>query len=161
MSNGEQSSVPGLGPALRQAWVGYRRRLDDELARAGFGDDAFPDGRVMRMCSRSADTTISEIGRELGITRQGASKIARSLRERGYVTLVASQTDAREKVVLLTERAIAYLKAHRKATEKVESQLRAELGSEAFESLYALLDALGGGTQPRLRDYLRSRMHQL
>jgi hypothetical protein len=36
----------GLGPALRRAWVGYQQQLDEELAKAGFDDRGFPDGRV-------------------------------------------------------------------------------------------------------------------
>ena len=38
----------GLGAALRQAWVGYHRRLDEAMAAAGFDDHGFPDGRVLR-----------------------------------------------------------------------------------------------------------------
>ncbi len=147
---------PGLGVALRQAWVGYRHRLDEELAAAGFGDRGFPDGRVLRICSTSADATISQIGRELGITRQGASKIVASLRDRRYVTLSASATDAREKIVTLTPRATEYLAAHRKAVRGIERQLRTEVGPQAFDSLYLLLIALGGDEQPRLSDYLRN-----
>ncbi len=66
-----------------QAWVGYRRRLDEEMREAGLGDHGFPGGRVLRICSQSADTTISQIGRELQITRQGASKIV-AAHQRGF-----------------------------------------------------------------------------
>lgn len=146
----------GLGRALRQAWVGYQRRVDQAMAAAGFHDRGFPDGRVLRICSTSAEVTISEIGRELGITRQGASKVVASLRDRRYVTLSASAVDGREKVVTLTRRSIDYLAAQRKATRRIERQLRTELGTDAFESLHRLLQALGGDEQPRLRDYLRT-----
>jgi len=150
-----QARQVGLGGALRRAWVGYQRRLDEALAAAGFADRGFPDGRVLRICSRSAETTISQIGRELGITRQGASKIVASLHDRRYVTLRASPTDGREKIVELTSRATAYLAAHRKAARGIERRLRAEVGEEAFDGLCLLLDALGGDEQPRLSEYLR------
>ena len=149
------ASDVSLGGALRRAWVGYQRRLDDELAAAGFGERRFPDGRVLRICSRSAEATISQIGRELGITRQGASKIIASLRDRRYLTLTPSADDGREKIVSLTPRAVEYLEAQRKAARAIERQLRAEIGAEAFDSLYHLLEALGGDEQPRMRDYLR------
>ena len=153
--NRPQADDVGLGAALRRALVGYRRRLDKELAAAGFDDRRFPDGRVLRICSPSDEATISQIGRELGITRQGASKIVASLRDRRYLTLTSSPTDGREKVVTLTPRAIAYLAAHRRAVQALERQLRAEVGTEGFDSLHLLLDALGAGEQPRLSDYLR------
>ncbi len=152
-----QAAEVGLGGALRRAWVGYQRRLDEELATAGFGDRGFPDGRVLRICSRSDEVTISQIGRELGITRQGASKIVASLRDRRYVTLTASPTDGREKMVRLTARAVDFLVTQRKAARAIEHRLRAEIGADAFDSLSALLDALGGDEQPLLRNYFRER----
>ncbi len=149
-----------LGAALRRAWVGYRRRLDAELAAAGFDDPRFPDGRVLRICSRLSDVTVSEIGRQLSITRQGASKIIAGLSERGYVTLTASRTDRREKLVTLTPRAREYLQALRDAAIRVEHQLRAQVGSEAFDSLELLLGALGE-EQPRMSEYLRQKARNL
>jgi DNA-binding MarR family transcriptional regulator len=148
----------GLGGALRQAWVGYRRRLDRELAAAGFGDRGFPDGRVLRICSGSGETTISQIGRELGITRQGASKIVASLAECRYVTVTVSSSDRREKIVTLTPRAIEYLAAHGRAARRIEQELRTQLGDGAFDGLRRLLDALGGDEQPRMSDYLRGAL---
>ncbi len=144
-----------LGGALRRAWVGYQCRLDEELAGADFDDRGFPDGRVLRMCSGPSETTIAEIGRQLGITRQGASKNVASLRDRGYVTLSPSATDGREKIVELTPRALGYLAAHRKAARSIERQVRHELGPEGFANLYQLLEVLGGSEQPRMRDHLR------
>jgi DNA-binding MarR family transcriptional regulator len=146
-----------LGPALRRAWVGYQRRLDDALAAAGFDDRAFPDGRVLRLC-RNGTTTISDIGRELGITRQGAAKIVAGLRERGYVVLHPVPYDARGKLVSLTPRAHDYLEAQRAATRAIERDLRKEIGADAFDALDALLHALAGPDDDlRLWEYLRSR----
>jgi DNA-binding MarR family transcriptional regulator len=145
-----------LGPALRQAWVGYQRRLDEDLAAAGFDDRRFPSGRVLRMCADPAEATIAQIGRELGITRQGASKIVANLRDRRYVTVSVSAADSREKLVKLTPLAIDYLAAERKAARAIERRLRAELGDEGFVALYRLLEALGGDEEMRMRDYLRN-----
>ena len=145
----------GLGPTLRRAWVGYQRRLDEALAAAGFDDRRLPDGRVLRICARSDGVTISEIGRELGITRQGAGKIVARLHDRRYVTLTASFSDGREKIVELTPRATDYLAAQRKAARGIERQLRKELGAEGVDNLHRLLDALGGEEQPPISDYLR------
>jgi DNA-binding MarR family transcriptional regulator len=151
-TEGRQLALAG---ALRRAWVGYQLRLDRRLATAGFADRGFPDGRVLRFCAQSHDVTASQIGRELGITRQGAGKVVASLRDRGYVTLGTSPSDRREKVVSLTPRAYDYLAALRSASGQIERELRKEIGRDAFESLLQLLDALGGEDQPRMRDYLQ------
>jgi DNA-binding MarR family transcriptional regulator len=146
----------GIGPALRRAWVGYQRRLDEAMATAGFDDRRFPDGRVLRMCADPNETTISQIGRELGITRQGASKIVASLRDRRYVTVSGSPTSGREKIVKLTPRAVAYLATQRKTARAIERRLRSQLGDESFDSLDRLLTVLGEDQDIRMREYLRS-----
>jgi DNA-binding MarR family transcriptional regulator len=144
-----------LGNALLGAWLGYRRRMDDELAGRGFTDRRFPDRLVLRMCSRPGDTTISQIGRGLGITRQGASKVVTGLSRRGYVTVTASPTSGREKIVRLTDRGAEYRAALRQAAQTIERQLRAEVGSEELESFCRMLDLLGGGERPLPGTYLR------
>ena len=110
----------------------------------GFATAARPDGRVLRLCGGATPVTISEIGRELGITRQGASKIVAGLRDRGYVTLSPSPTDGREKIVTLTAHARAYLRARHAAAKRIEARLRRELGDQAFDGLHGLLEALAG-----------------
>ena len=110
-----RSTSVGLGPALRRAWLGYQLRLDAAMAEAGFGERRFPDGRVLRLCSGQAGSTISAIGRELGITRQGASKVVGHLRDRGYVAVADSTTSKREKSVVLTSHGTDYLRAQRAA----------------------------------------------
>lgn len=144
-----------MGGMLGRAWVGYRRRLDAELAAAGFDDQRMPDGRILRICVAARHVTTAQIGRELGITRQGASKIVASLRTRGYVTLEPSSTNGREKVVTPTHRAHDLLNAHRNAARAIETELRSEIGAQAFDALGQLLSALGGADQPRMRDYLQ------
>ncbi len=125
------------------------------MAAAGFVGSGLPDGRVLRLCARSDAVTASQIGRELGITRQGAGKVVANLRGKGYVTLRTSEGDRREKVVSLTQRGRDYLAAHRSASRQLERELEATIGTEAFEQLLSLLDVLGGDDPPRMRDYLR------
>jgi DNA-binding MarR family transcriptional regulator len=146
---------PGLGAALRRAWLGYQLRLDGAMAEAGFGERRVPDGRVLRVCSGEAGSTISAIGRELDITRQGASKVVAHLRDRGYVAVADSMTSKREKSVVLTPRGIDYLAIQREATRAIEEELRAELGEMAFSALGALLETLDVGEGEHLRAYLR------
>ena len=157
---GQRARRAALGAALRQSWIGYRIRLDDELAAAGFADHRLSDLRVLRICSSSPETTISQIGRELGITRQGAGKIVASLRTRGYVTLIGSPTDGREKIVKPAQRAIEYLAAHKEAAREIERRIRAEIGAQAFDALYMLLDALTRDEPLHMRDYLSRAVGQ-
>jgi DNA-binding MarR family transcriptional regulator len=155
-----------LGMALRRAQAGYRRQVNEELAAAGFGQRRFPDGRVLLMCAAPGETTISDIGRGLGITRQGASKIVAGLRDRGYLEVTPSAADGREKILTLTPQAVRYLQAIRSAAGVIEAKLLREIGSgglaQFFRTLHVLADgepapAEGGLTaaaldRPRWRD---------
>jgi DNA-binding MarR family transcriptional regulator len=145
----------GLGVSLRQAWLGYQLQLDEAMADAGFGKRRFPDGRVLRLCSEPPGSTISGIGRVLGITRQGATKVVSHLRDLGFVSVADSATSGREKCVSLTPLGVEYLAAQRKAAGEIERQLRSELGDAPFVALYSLLGALGEGERVRMRAYLQ------
>ena len=125
------------------------------MADAGFGDRRFPDGRVLRVCAGEAGSTISAIGRELGITRQGASKVVAELSDRGYVVVADSSSSKREKSVVLTPLGLDYLAHQRVAARAIEDELRAELGDATFAALGSLLAALDAGDEVRLRAYLR------
>lgn len=144
----------GLGPALRRAWIGYQLRLDSALADAGFGERRFPDGRVLRLCAGQAGSTISAIGRELGITRQGASKVVRRLLDRSYVRVSDSESSKRDKSVTLTALGLEYLAAQRVAARAIENEITSALGDAGFSSLLALLQELDGGEEARVRIYL-------
>jgi DNA-binding MarR family transcriptional regulator len=125
------------------------------MADAGFGERRFPDGRVLRLCAGHAGSTISAIGRELGMTRQGAGKVVGHLSESGYVTVADSSTSRREKSVALTARGADYVRAQDVAARAIENELRSTLGETGFSGLFVLLDALDTGEAPRLRTYLQ------
>ena len=157
-----------LGMALRRALAGYRRQMDDQLAAAGFAGRQFPAGRVLRMCAGPEVTTISDVGRGLGITRQGASKIVAALREQGFLSVTPSQDDGREKILTLTPRAVNALLAAYRAAKVIEERAREEIGDEAMEQFFHVLDVIADGepVQPEDRygvpgaaQLLRLRLH--
>jgi DNA-binding MarR family transcriptional regulator len=145
-----------LGATLRRAWVGYQMALDAEMATAGFTDRRFPDGRVLHLCRNSEGVTISDIGRDIGISRQAASKVVAALGERGYVTISVSAADGRQKIVTLTDQARDFLKAQRLSARRIEGRVRSELGSDAYGVISRLADLLSPDEDIRLRDYIRS-----
>lgn len=164
-SNAPDAAPPGqaaLARALRRALTGYWRLLGAELAAAGFADRRFPEGRVLVLCAAPGDTTISDVGRRLGITRQGAGKIVARLREDGYLDVTASPTDGREKVLSLTPRGEQFLATLQEAGRSVEARLREQIGADGLEQLLrtlGLLAELGGpprGEEPGGASTLRA-----
>jgi DNA-binding MarR family transcriptional regulator len=124
------------------------------MATAGFDDRKFPDGRILRLCSDPVGSTISGIGREIGMTRQGAGKVVSHLSDRGYVSVGDSPTSGREKVVSITALGTRYLEAQRRAARAIEAQLRTEVGDEAWAALHRLLEVLDQDDDVRMRTYL-------
>lgn len=150
-SNAPEPAQPhhgALGRALRRALTGYWQLIGTELAAAGFADRRFPEGRVLIMCAAPGGTTISDVGRRLGITRQGAGKLVARLRERGYLNVTPSPTDGREKTLTLTPRAEQFLAALRDAGHAIEARLHDELGAEGVRQLFHALDLLAGLAGP-------------
>ena len=137
-----------LGRALRKAMNGYWHLIGAELTAAGFDDRRFPEGRVLAMCARPGETTISDVGRRLGITRQGAGKIVAGLRDRGYLITGPSSSDRREKVLSLTPRAVQFLATVQEAGRAVEAKLRAEVGADGVDQLFRALDVLARHAEP-------------
>jgi DNA-binding MarR family transcriptional regulator len=100
---------------------------------------------VLRICAGPGETTISDIGRGLGITRQGASKIIAGMKDRGYVTVTPSEADGREKIITLTPRAVEFLTALHRASAAIEERVRQELGPEGTEQFVRSLNVLAAG----------------
>ncbi len=125
------------------------------MVEAGFSERRLPDGRVLRLCSGRSGSTISAIGRELGITRQGASKLVGQLHDLGYVDVADSATSKREKSVTLTSRGIEYLQSQRSAARAIEEEVTEALGEHGVSGLFALLDLLDDGERLRMRTYLQ------
>jgi len=143
--DGLRPGQDSLGLALRRAQAGFRRQVNEELAAGGFDQRRFPDGRVLMMCGAPGETTISDIGRGLGITRQGASKIVAGLRERGYLEVTPSAADGREKILTLTPRAVQYLHAIAAAAGAIEARVRREVGDGALEQFFRVLHVVAAG----------------
>jgi DNA-binding MarR family transcriptional regulator len=146
-----------LGMALQRALAGYRRQMDEQLAAAGFAGRQFPAGRVLRMCAGPGATTISDVGRGLGITRQGASKIVAALREQGYLSVTPSTDDGREKILTLTPRAVDALLASYRAAGAIEKRVRAQIGDDAMEQFFRVLDVIADGEPGQPEDRSSSR----
>ncbi|MEV6568582.1 MarR family winged helix-turn-helix transcriptional regulator [Streptomyces kronopolitis] len=137
------SGAPALGPQLLRSWIGYRRRVEQKLASSGFTDRRLPDGMLLRLCVAHEGLTLTRIGREMQISRQGASKLVADLCERGFLSLEKSPGDGREKIVRPTPEARAFLQAFRAARREVDEEIREQLGAEAVQALTALTELLG------------------
>lgn len=132
---GGRNPQTAFGQTLWVAWWSYAHRLDTDTAAAGFDQRRFPMIYMFALYAEPAAMTISRFA----ISRQAASKIVAKLRELGYVTVVASTSDRREKVVELTQRAIEFVTARRRAASALDAEVRRRLGDTDFDQLRRML----------------------
>ena len=101
---------------------------------------------------------ISELARRLGMTPQGASKLAIELERFGYVARQTDPSDRRSHAVTLTERGWAAIESGRAARAAVTAELRVTLGEPAADRLVSSLQHLAehtGGLRTLLARRLR------
>jgi DNA-binding MarR family transcriptional regulator len=122
-------------------------RLHEELARQGHAEARPAHGFALQAIGPSG-TTASELGRRLGVSKQAAGKTVDRLVRLGYVERVASEADARAKVVRLTPLGLDLL--NRSAV--IFDQLRAEwVRALGAEQVAAVENGLRAVVPPGLR----------
>ncbi|KAA1249504.1 MarR family transcriptional regulator [Mycobacterium simiae] len=139
-----------LGQALRIAWWSYSRRIDVEMEAAGFPPLQFPMIYVFALYTQPGPVTISQMGRYFSVSRQAASKVVADLRRRGYVHVIASSTDQREKVVELAPKAIEYITARLRKAAALDRAIRKRIGDDGRDELLRLLGEVGAVAREKL-----------
>lgn len=104
----------------RRSWV---RRLSSRATSDGFADYRRSDTVLLRILAREAQP-IGRIGDALGISRQGARKLADGLVARGYAELGGDPSDARRTLVRLTDRGVAYHHTLAEASRSLDEEMR-------------------------------------
>ncbi len=81
------------------------------------------------------ELTVAQIGRIIGISRQGAHKCAKGLIERGYIIIENQDISSREKVLSLTEKGERFCRETLILKEKFETEIIKAIGEEKFKIL--------------------------
>jgi DNA-binding MarR family transcriptional regulator len=135
-----------LGGAFRSAIDG----LHAELAAHGH-----PEARPLHGFALQAigpdGATISDLGRQLGVSRQAAAKTTTSLEALGYVMREADPSDARATILRRTARAGELLALSAAYFDRQAAAWAADVGPERFQAMVEALDVIGGDT--RLGDF--------
>lgn len=139
----QRSPQTDLGQAIRMAWWSYVHRLDTEMEAAGYPERRFAMNYVFALYAQPGPMTISEMGRQFDVSRQAASKLVGELCREGYLQTTASATDQREKVVVLTPKAMDYVTARRRAAAELDRAIAERIGEAGLAELQRMLHAVG------------------
>jgi DNA-binding MarR family transcriptional regulator len=143
-----------IGILLALAYQEFVRQLRQAHA-AGFEDMGRSDGYVLRALAVRPMTT-AELATRLQISKQGAGQIIEDMHTRGYVDRRADPTDARARLLHLTDRGVAALAAARRFHAAFERRLVRTHGRDAVATLRTVLEAMAGGAEQTIDPHLRA-----
>lgn len=122
------------------------------VAEAGF-DDVTPLHGFAFARLAPGDATTAELAVHLGVTKQAAAQLAERLVRAGYVERREHPDDHRARLLLLTPRGGACMRAARRAAERAVEEWRGEAPAddvERFEATLRRLTASVSGLRPPL-----------
>jgi DNA-binding MarR family transcriptional regulator len=119
----------GLPVLLRHARTTYGSAMRKALDEAGY-DDIPPNGLYVigGLALDLPEMPLSQLIKELRISKQAAGQLVDMLVSRGYLERSADKEDRRKLTVTLTERGRAATKVQTTAREKVDNELLTSVG---------------------------------
>ena len=144
----EGVALPVLLRAARHAYVSaVRQALDD----AGC-DDVPSNGSYVIGSMANRGVPLSEIVRELRVSKQATGQLVDTLVARGYLDRSVDAEDRRRLNISLTERGRAAAAVVRSAIEGVDVALERRVGQEFIEHARVVLAALVGLYDPLVEE---------
>ena len=125
------------------------------LAHLGF-DDARPAHGFAFVRLTPHGATGNELAEHLGVSKQAASQMVDYLEAHGYVARRPHPSDGRGKIVVLTERGWACIRATEEILAEIEARWAGVIGQDRMRLLRDDLsrivqEEIGDGPSPRLR----------
>ena len=131
-------TVPML---LRAARLTYAEAIREELISAGLSDLPRNGTFVIRAIEHSSEP-LSDIARDLSVSKQAASKLIDLLVVRGFLVRTADATDRRRIILELTDRGRAAAEVVEVGTNRVDKDLAAALSPTQLAGFKAGLKVL-------------------
>ena len=134
--------VEHIGWRLWDAAAVWKEKFAAEMIKAGH--DWYGEARSSVVPYIGLEgTRQADIVAKMGVSKQAVQQLIVDLESAGIVYREPDPTDGRGRIVRFTEAGIAAQRDSAKAKKVVEDQMRAELGAENFETLFALLKLVG------------------
>lgn len=138
----DEVAFPAL---LRAARVAYGSAIRASLADVGCDDVPRNGSYVVGAIARTG-ASLSQIIRELGVSKQAAGQLVDTLVMRGYLDRSVDPEDRRRLTISLTERGHAAAAVIRTAIERVDAGLVERVGTEYVAHARATLASLIEGS---------------
>lgn len=136
-----------IGNLLRDPALYLEAEINIALAAAGFGD-LRPAHLSLGQFVADEGSRVTELAALMQVTKPSVVYLVDELERLGYVTRRPDPTDARAKLVALTERGLAGRVVGRRTIARVEREWAALLGAERLRELRHLLGDLRAALWP-------------
>jgi len=148
----ERSGEPDFAILVAGAMRVVADRLQDAMAAAGHDEMRPRFGFVVRALAEGG-VTLTDLAGRLGVSKQTAIKLVDEMEAHGLLVREAHATDRRAKVLVLTERGRSVRATALRESERMERELRRELGDADVDALRRALGAFsassaGGPARP-------------
>jgi DNA-binding MarR family transcriptional regulator len=139
-------NLAGRGTRTVPALVQLLARIEAERLRADLAAAGMPGLRpvhaLVLVPLAGGGRRAASLATDLGVTRQAVAQVVATLERDGYLQRVADPGDARARLVCLTPRGRAALRAMRASSRAAEEAWRQQLGADRLAEFRATLLAL-------------------
>ena len=129
---------------LRAAWATYGAAIRKALSEVGC-DDVPRNGIYVVGAIARTGAPLSQIIKELGVSKQAAGQLVDTLVLRGYLDRTVDPEDRRRLTVTLTERGRSAAAVSRSVVDRIDDELAKRVGPAYITHTRATLAALAEG----------------
>ena len=140
-----------VGQLLMLTLQDFQRRLDEDLAGAGFPGIRYRHRALFMHLDRHGASRSVDLAEAAGIRPQSMMKIVHELEGLGLICRRADPTDSRAKLIEFTAEGQRVIEQLTRSTEQVWTQYAALLGERKLNQLLASLDTLLGLSEQERR----------
>lgn len=141
MTTGGAPPPPPLARLLGLALDNLSRQLQERIKEAGFTDQRMAHNAVFAHIPPEG-ITLADLSRRAGMTKQAMSELVADLELKGYLTRRPDERDKRTKIIELSGRGWAAVRAALAAFEAIEQDLERDLGPRRLKELRRTLEQL-------------------
>ncbi|PRC46081.1 MarR family transcriptional regulator [Mycobacterium sp. ITM-2017-0098] len=138
---------PGTAVLMFIAHRDAESRVMAALARSGADDLTIAQSRLLQRLD-PAGMRLTDLAEQAGVTKQTAGALVDQLERAGYVSRQPDPTDARARLVTLSDRGMTVCRRAGVEVAEVEKEWRKHLGGRRFDAMRAALLALRDITDP-------------
>lgn len=122
-------------------------RVFEAVTAAGYTDITLAQARIFQRIGPHG-TRATDLAEQARVTKQTAGALVQALEESGYVNREIDETDARARLVHISERGLAAAEVAARAVEAVEAEWQSFLGKGRYRRLRETLLTLREITDP-------------